>query len=50
MNGTKLESWIDGKVEQLANAGAFPSLSGLPGGGVLAAWEESGAIEIRRLP
>ena len=50
VNGTKLESWIDGKVDQLSGAGAFPALSALPGGGVLAAWEENGAIEIRRLP
>ena len=49
-NGTKLEAWNDGKVEVLSSAGAFPSLCALPAGGVLAAWEENGAIEIRRLP
>ena len=50
VNGSKVEVWIDGRVELLSNAGAFPSLSSLPGGGVLAAWEENGAIQVRRLP
>ena len=49
VDGTKVEVWIDGKVQKLADNGAFPSLLGLPGGGALAAWEESGAIQIRRL-
>jgi hypothetical protein len=49
-NGSKLEAWNDGKVELLSNAGAFPSLCSLPAGGVIAAWEENGGIEIRRLP
>lgn len=50
VNGTKVEAWVDGKVELLSGAGAFPSLSTLPGGGVLAAWEENGAVQIRLLP
>ncbi len=50
VNNSKLEAWTDGKVEVLSNAGAFPSLASLPGGGVLAAWEEDGAIQIRRQP
>jgi len=50
VNGTKVEAWIDGKVELLSSAGAFPSLSTLPGGGVLAAWEDNGAVQIRLLP
>jgi len=45
-----VEAWIDGKVELLSSAGAFPALSSLPRGGVLAAWEENGAIQVRRLP
>ncbi len=49
-NGSKLEAWKDGKVEVLSSAGSFPSLCALAAGGVLAAWEENGAIEIRRLP
>ena len=49
-NGTKLEAWNDGRLEVLSDSGAFPSLCTLPAGGVLAAWEENGAIEIRRLP
>jgi len=49
-DGPNVEVWIEGKVERLSTAGAFPSLSSLPGGGVLAAWEENGAVEIRRLP
>ena len=50
VDGTKVEAWIDGKQEQLAENGAFPSVLGLPGGGALAAWEENGAIQIQRLP
>lgn len=50
VDGTKVEAWTDGKVEQLAASGAFPSLTSLPGSGVLAAWEEEGTVRIRRLP
>ena len=49
VSGTKVEAWIDGRMETLSDAGAFPSLASLPGGDVLAAWEERGAIQIRRL-
>jgi hypothetical protein len=49
-NGPRLEAWNDGKVDVLSGAGAFPSVCSLPAGGALAAWEENGAIEIRRLP
>lgn len=49
VNGTKIESWIDGKVEVLSGNGSFPSLFALPSGGVIAAWEENGGIEIRHL-
>jgi hypothetical protein len=37
-------------LEVLSDSGAFPSLCTLRAGGVLAAWEANGAIEIRRLP
>jgi len=50
VDGAKVEVWMDGKLEHLADTGAFPSLLGLPNGGVLAAWEENGAIQVRRLP
>jgi hypothetical protein len=50
VDGAKVDAWIDGKMEQLAGNGAFPSLTSLPGGGALAAWEENGAIQVRRLP
>jgi len=50
VDGGKVEAWIDGKTELLSSAGAFPALSSLPRGGVLAAWEENGAIQVRRLP
>ena len=50
VDGAKVVVWIDGKVEALAAQGAFPSITSLSGGGVLAAWEENGAIQIRRLP
>ena len=50
VDGTKVQTWINGKLEQLTENGAFPALLGLPGGGALAAWEENGAIQVRRLP
>jgi hypothetical protein len=50
VDGSKVEAWIDGKTEMLSESGAFPSLTSMPGGGVLAAWEQDGAIQIRRLP
>ena len=49
-NGTKLEAWVDGAVEELSNEGGFASLVALPDGGTLVAWEQSGGIKIRRLP
>jgi len=49
-NGPRLEAWIDGQTQVLADAGAFPSLCPAPGGGVIAAWEQDGALEVRRLP
>jgi BNR repeat-like domain len=49
-NGAKIEGWQDGKLEVLSESGAFPSLCPLPEGGALAAWEQDGAIEMRRLP
>ena len=49
-NGSKLEAWTGGSIDVLSDAGAFPSLCPLPAGGVLAAWEENGAVEIRRVP
>jgi len=48
--GAQLESWVSGKGEVLAAKAAFPTLIALPGGGVLAAWEEDDAISLRRLP
>ena len=49
-NGAAIEWWNGSKIEALAKTGAFPSLASLPRGGVLAAWEEDGGIQIRRLP
>jgi hypothetical protein len=48
-SGTKIESWGDGKIETLSDAGAFPAIVRLPGGGVLVAWEEAGTIAVRGL-
>jgi len=47
--GGALEAMIDGKVETLAPAGAYPSVTALPWGGALAAWESSGIIQIIHL-
>jgi hypothetical protein len=46
-NGTKIESWVGGKTETLSEAGAFPAMVSLPGGGVVVAWEEAGTIAVR---
>jgi hypothetical protein len=46
----KVVVWTAGKTETLAQqGGGFPALVGLPGGGVLAAWESDGAISTRRV-
>lgn len=50
INGTRLELWASGKREALANDAEFPAVTAIPGGGALAAWEESGGISFRRLP
>jgi len=47
---SKVEAWIDGKAEVLSDSGAMPALCALPEGGALAAWEEDGAVNVRRLP
>jgi hypothetical protein len=39
----------DSAPRRLAGKGAFPSIVALPGGAILAAWEENGAIQARRL-
>jgi hypothetical protein len=48
-NGTAIEYWTGGKTEVLSKAGAFPSLTALQDGGVLAAWEDNSGIQIRLL-
>ena len=48
-NGTKIESWSDGRSKVLSTNGSFSALTALSGRGVLAAWEENGAIVTRRL-
>ena len=37
------------KPQRLSETGAFPSLTALPDGAMLAAWEENGGISTRRL-
>jgi hypothetical protein len=44
----QLKLWTSEKVEAVAQNAAFPSLTALPGGGVLAAWEDNGRISVRR--
>ncbi len=47
-----LQAKVPGKpaISQLSTEGAFPSLTALPDGSVLAAWEEKGAIRVEALP
>ena len=42
-------AWTADKSTELAKSGAFPTLTSLADGGVLAAWEENGSIVTRRL-
>jgi hypothetical protein len=50
-SGKAIDALLPGatKPERLSEAGAFASIVALPGGGVLAAWEENGGIATRRL-
>jgi hypothetical protein len=48
-SGGGIVAWTADKSIELAKSGAFPTLTGLPEGGVLAAWEDNGAIVTRRL-
>ncbi|MBI4907997.1 MAG: exo-alpha-sialidase [Acidobacteria bacterium] len=48
-SGGKIESWSNGKTETLSAAGSFANVVALPKGGAIAAWEENGAIAVRRL-
>jgi len=48
-NGDAVEYWAAGKVAVLSKQGAFPSSTALPDGEVLAAWEENGGVQVRRL-
>jgi hypothetical protein len=50
LKGAELVAWVDGKTEVLTETASLPALTALPGGGVLAAWEENGGIAVRRLP
>lgn len=49
-NAGKIELWHDGRIETLAEKGAFPAIAGLPDGSLVAAWEDGGAIITRWLP
>ena len=49
-NAGRIEYSVSGKTVGLSSDGAFPSLTLLPDGGVLAAWEEKGAISLKRIP
>ena len=44
-----IESWVSGRTALLSRTGAFPAVTNLPDGGVLAVWEENGGISVRRL-
>lgn len=49
INQSKVEASVDGQTTAIGSSGAFPSLVALPSGAVLAAWEESGSIAVRRV-
>ena len=48
-SASAIVAWTAGKTTEVAKSGAFPTLTSLADGGVLAAWEENGAIVTRRL-
>ena len=49
-NDTKIQLWHDGKIETLAENGAFPAVIGLADGSLVAAWEDQGEIITKPLP
>jgi hypothetical protein len=49
-NAGRIEYSVSGQTDVLSNDGAFPSLTLLPDGGALAAWEEKGGISLKKLP
>jgi hypothetical protein len=44
-----LELWTNGTTRSLSDNAAFPSITALPDGEVLGAWEENGSISIQKL-
>lgn len=46
----RLTLWVDGKTEPLAESASFPTLTALPDGGAIAAWEQDGGISVQRIP
>ncbi len=46
--GGAIQLYTAGKTEKLADAGAFPAMVTLGDGAMLAAWEENGAIALRK--
>ena len=46
---TSAGAWTAGKSVELAKSGAYPALTSLADGSVLAAWEENGSIMTRPL-
>ncbi|HEY1241947.1 MAG TPA: sialidase family protein [Bryobacteraceae bacterium] len=48
-NDTKIQLWHDGRIETLAESGAFPALVGLRDGSLIAAWEHQREIITRRM-
>jgi hypothetical protein len=46
--GGAIQLYTAGKTEKLADAGAFPAIVTLGDGAMLAAWEENGAIGLRK--
>jgi hypothetical protein len=48
IQGAQLKLWTSEKAEVAGQNAAFPALTALTGGGVLAAWEDNGRISVRR--
>jgi hypothetical protein len=39
--------WSEGKTQEIGQDATFPTLTALPNGGLLAAWEQAGAITVK---
>ena len=49
VQGGKAMLWNDGKAQQVGEDVTFPALAALPNGQLIAAWEQGGAIVVKKV-